>query len=69
MDDHLYYSVKEYAECELIPRFEEEYRQHKKVSKCPSYEEMKDLCNVLTTIGKWAGFGKVKVTDYIPVES
>lgn len=68
MDDHMYYWVRDYAECELIPRFEDECRHHNKVTECPSYEEMRDFCEVLNRIGKWAGFNPVKVTDYVPID-
>lgn len=65
MDDHVYMRVLEYAECELIPRFQEEYRQCHKVTKCASYEEMKDLCTALNAIAPWAGMEKRTPSSFV----
>ena len=50
MDDHVYTQVLEYAECDLIPRFNEEYRKCGNIKACESYEEISDLCKILNTI-------------------
>jgi hypothetical protein len=65
MDDHVYESVLDYAECELIPRFQEEYSKCHKVTACESYEEMQDLCTALNAIGKWAGMEKKTPKSFI----
>ena len=65
MDDHLYAMVMEYAECDLIPRFQAEYREHGKMNLCPSYEEMQDLCTAVNAIAKWSGHSKVTPSDFV----
>ncbi len=67
MDDHLYDMVKSYAECELIPRFQEEYRRHKKMSDCPSYKEMRDFVIAINHIALYAGYNPVRVSDFTPI--
>ena len=66
MGDHLYENVMDYAECELIPRFQDECSQYQRFTDCPSYEEMKDFCNVLNIIGKYCGMSKLFLSDFIP---
>lgn len=68
MDDHMWYSVRDYGEYELVPRFRVESKEHKNITECPSYEEMRDYCKVLTLIGKYAGFSPVKPSDYLDSE-
>lgn len=53
MDDHMLEWVEDYGKCELVPRFQKEYKECGKITACPSYEEMKDFCKVLTLIQKW----------------
>lgn len=53
MDDHMLDKVWDYGLCELVPRFQREYKEHGTMIKCPSYEEIKDFCKVLTLIQKW----------------
>ena len=65
MDDHLYSMVMEYAECELLPRFCQEYAEHGKMNLCPSYEEVKDLCTAVNAIAKWSGHSKVTPSDFV----
>lgn len=65
MDDHVYDSVLEYAECDLLPRFRDEYSKCGKITACESYEEVKDLCTALNAIGKWAGFDRVTPSSFI----
>lgn len=67
MDDHMYDQMMSYAECELIPRFQEEYAKTGKLSDCPSYEEMQDLCTALNAVGKWAGYDKVTPSTFVEV--
>lgn len=55
MDDHMYDEMESYAECDLIPRFRDEYKEYGKVSLCPSYQEMKDLCIALNAVAPYAG--------------
>jgi hypothetical protein len=68
MDDHVYAFVLEYAECDLVPRFQEEYRRCHEVTECGSYEEMLDLCTALNAIGKWAGMEKKTPKSFIEAE-
>ncbi len=68
MDDHLYYMVKGYAECELIPRFQKEYKEYGRIYLCPSWHEMSDFVEALNDIGTWAGFNPVKINDFLPFE-
>ena len=68
MDDHVYTQVLEYAECDLIPRFNEEYRKCGNIKACESYEEISDLCKILNTIAKYTG-GIAKVTPKGFIES
>lgn len=56
MDDHLFDRVWNYGSYGLIPQFQREYKEHGVMSKCPSYEEVKDFCKILNLIQKWAGF-------------
>ena len=65
MDDHMYDQMMSYAECDLIPRFQAEYANKGVLSKCDSYEEMKDLCTALNAVAKWAGYGKVTPSSFI----
>ena len=65
MDDHLYSLVMDYAECDLIPRFQTEYKELGKMNLCPSYEEMKDLCTAVNAIAKWSGHSKVTPSDFV----
>lgn len=65
MDNHLYAMLIEYAECELIPRFQAEYKEHGKLKLCPSYEEVKALCTALNAIAKFAGYRKVTPSSFV----
>ncbi len=66
MDDHVYTQVLEYAECDLIPRFNEEYRMCGNIKACASYEEISDLCKILNTIAKYtSGIAKVTPKGFI----
>ena len=46
MDDRILAKVWDYGMCELVPRFQREYNEYGTMSKCQSYEEIKDYCNV-----------------------
>lgn len=65
MDDHMYDDLLSYAECDLIPRFQAEFLEHKKMSSCPSYPEIKAFCTALNAIAPYAGYGKRKPSDFI----
>ena len=65
MDDHMYNLMMNYAQCELIPRFQSEYEECKAMNKCPSYEEIKDLCVALNAVASWAGYNKVTPSDLL----
>lgn len=65
MDDHMYEDVFNYAKCELIPRFQEEYLEYKKITKCPSYLEIKDLCTVLNIVSKYSGHNHLVPLNFI----
>lgn len=39
MDDHMFDFVESYGNCELVPRFQEEYKKYGTIRNCPSYEE------------------------------
>ena len=67
MDDHMYDEMMSYAECDLLPRFREEYAGCGKMSDCPSYEEVQDLCTALNAVAKWAGYSKVNPTSFVEV--
>lgn len=65
MDDHLYDAIMSYAELELIPRFQTEYKELGKMKLCPSYEEVKDLCTALNAVAKWSGNRKVTPSIFV----
>lgn len=65
MDDHMFDFVESYGNCELVPRFQEEYKKYGTIRNCPSYEEVKDFCKVLNLILKWDSTRKDK-TPYTP---
>lgn len=65
MDDHMYDSMMSYAECDLIPRFQEEYGKHGTLAACPSYQEIKDLCTALNAVAPYAGYDKVTPRSFI----
>lgn len=65
MDDHMYDLMFEYAECELIPRFKEEYKACEQAEQCKSYEEVKDLCTALNAVAKYAGYEEVNPLDLL----
>lgn len=65
MDDHLYEAMYSYAELELIPRFQTEYKELGKMKLCPSYQEMKDLCSALNAVAKWSGNSKVTPSIFV----
>lgn len=65
MDDHMFDRVWDYGLCELVPRFQSEYKEFGSVMSCPSYEEIKDYCKVLTILQKWDYTRKYK-TPYKP---
>lgn len=65
MDNHLYAMVLEYATCNLIPRFQSEYKEHGKLNLCPSYAEVKDLCTALNAIANWSGHRKVTPSSFV----
>lgn len=54
MDDHFFDRIMSYAECELIPRFQDEFSRFGSLAACPSYSEMQDFCKILNIAGKWA---------------
>lgn len=54
MDDHVYEYVLDYARASLIPDFWEEFRIYKDMEKCPSYQAVKDLCEVLNMMLPYA---------------
>lgn len=53
MDDHMFDKVWEYGLSGLVPEFQKEYAKYGTMQKCPSYEEIKDFCKVLSLIVKW----------------
>lgn len=61
----MYENILSYAKCELIPRFQMEFSEYKKISNCPSYEEMKDLCSVLNLVAKYTAYNKQTPIDFI----
>lgn len=65
MDDHMYDILMDYAECDIIPRFQAEYKEYRKMSLCPSYAEMQDLCTALNAIAKYAGYSKVTPSSFV----
>lgn len=65
MDNHLYAMLMEYAECELIPRFQAEYAKYGKMKLCQSYAEMKDFCTALNAIARWSGHRKVTPSSFV----
>lgn len=65
MDDHMYDYMLEYAECDLIPRFQNEYKKCGKLSACDSYKEMQDLCIALNAVAPYAGYGRVTPSSFI----
>ena len=65
MDDHFYDIMMDYAQCDIIPRFQSEYKEYKKMRLCPSYAEMQDLCTALNAVAKWAGYSKVTTYNFI----
>ncbi len=71
MDDHIYEMLLDYAKCELIPRFRNEYEAqvtkigHGLMSRCDSYREMQALCQALNAIAPYAGFSKVSPRKFI----
>lgn len=71
MDNHLWYSVWDYAECELIPRFNAELQSQVDVRGCyvieeaPSYREIKDLCKALNAIAPYAGMNMTTPSDLV----
>lgn len=71
MDDHMYDQMLNYAECELIPRFQKEYENAqflgKKMTECDSYEEMKALCVALNAVAPYAGYEKVSPRSFVEV--
>lgn len=69
MDDHLYYKVLEYGKCWLIPRLQEEYKEYGLLKACPSYNEAKDFCKVLTILGEWGmGLHRVTLQDLLAID-
>ena len=65
MDDHFYDIMMDYAECDIIPRFQSEYKEYKKMRLCPSYAEMQDLCTALNAVAKYAGYSKVTPSSFV----
>ena len=59
MDDHLYALIFDYAGCDLIPRFKNEYLLKRNMRQCSSYDEIKALCKALNAVAPYAGYGKV----------
>lgn len=53
MDDHFFDRIMSYAECELIPRFQDEFSRFGSLAACPSYSEMQDFCKILNIADKW----------------
>lgn len=67
MDDHMYDQMVSYAECDLIPRFQEEYAACRVMTKCESYEEMKAFCRALNAVAPYAGYTQKKPSDFLEV--
>lgn len=67
MDDHLFDMVWDYGQCELIPRFNADYKKYGTAAACPSYPEIKDYCKVLNVLIKWDYTRKDK-TPYKPTD-
>ena len=65
MDDHFYDIMMDYAECDIIPRFQSEYKEYRKMRLCPSYAEMQALCTALNAIAKYAGYSKVTPSSFV----
>lgn len=59
MDDHMYDNLLDYAKCDLIPRFKNEYKVNSVMSECASYEEVQVFCKALNMIGNWLGYEKM----------
>lgn len=59
MDDHMYNRLWEYAECDLIPRFQIEYEETGNMLECASYEEVETFCKALNIIGDWLGYERM----------
>lgn len=68
MDDHIYDEIMSYAECSLLPEFREEYKIFGKLSACPSYKEVKALCDALNVLAPYAGYARVAPRDLIETE-
>lgn len=65
MDDHMYEYILNYAECELIPRFQKECSECGVIKKCKSYEEIKALCVVLNAIAPYAGVYRKQPASFL----
>lgn len=65
MDDHMYDNVMNYAECDLIPRFQKEYKEKGTIKNCDSYKEIKALCIALNAIAPYAGYEKVTPSSFL----
>ena len=42
-----------------------EYKEYRKMSLCPSYAEMQDLCTALNAVAKYAGYSKVTPSSFV----
>lgn len=65
MDDHMWEMIMDYAECELIPRFQEEYRAVRRIESCPSNKEIEDLCKLLNVVSTWSGHARVTPGSFL----
>lgn len=67
MDDHLYDIILDYAECELLPRFRNEYKSCGVISKCESCDEIKALCEALNAVAPYAGYRNVTPASFVKI--
>lgn len=67
MDDHMYIIDEKrfLADSVLIQNFIKEYREHGKVTSCPSYRNVKSFCIFLNSFSTYTGFSKLTPSSII----